>query len=55
MKAVILVAGIGSRLKPLTDNRPKHLLPVASKPLLEHLLTNIRETGIKEVILVVGY
>ncbi|MDD4466163.1 MAG: sugar phosphate nucleotidyltransferase, partial [Dehalococcoidales bacterium] len=37
MKAVILAAGEGSRMRPLTDVRPKVMLPVANKPIIEHL------------------
>ena len=55
MKAVILAAGEGSRMRPLTYTRPKVMLPVANKPILEHLLVEAREAGIKEFILVVGY
>ncbi len=55
MKAVILVAGKGERLLPLTANRPKHLLPIAGKSLLEWLLKGVKEAGIQEVLLVTNY
>lgn len=55
MKAVILAAGEGSRFRPLTATRPKHMLPIAGKPALEHLLLALRESGIREVVLVVNY
>ncbi len=55
MKAVILAAGEGQRMRPLTANRPKVMLPVASKPILEHLLIEVKESGIDEFIFVVGY
>ena len=55
MKAVILIAGKGERLLPLTANRPKHLLPIAGKPLLEWLLIGIKEAGIFDVLLVTHY
>lgn len=55
MKAIILAAGEGSRMRPLTYTRPKVMLPIANKPILEHLLIEIRESGIKEFIFVVGY
>ena len=55
LKAVILAAGEGQRMRPLTANRPKVMLPVASKPILEHLLIEIRESGINEFVFVVGY
>jgi UDP-N-acetylglucosamine diphosphorylase/glucosamine-1-phosphate N-acetyltransferase len=55
LKAVILAAGEGSRMRPLTYTRPKVMLPIAGKPILEHLLVEVREAGIGEFILVVGY
>jgi len=55
MKAVILIAGKGERLLPLTANRPKHLLPIAGKPLLEWLLIGVKEAGIQEVLLITNY
>lgn len=55
MKAIILAAGEGLRCRPLTLTRSKVMLPVANKPLLEHIINAVAENGIKEVILVVGY
>ncbi|MFC1956040.1 bifunctional sugar-1-phosphate nucleotidylyltransferase/acetyltransferase [Chloroflexota bacterium] len=55
MKAVILAAGEGSRMRPLTYTRPKVMLPIASKPILEHLLIEASRAGISEFIFVVGY
>jgi glucose-1-phosphate thymidylyltransferase len=55
MKAVILAAGEGKRLRPFTERMPKVMLPVANKPILEHVLDAIKNTGIEEIILVVGY
>jgi UDP-N-acetylglucosamine diphosphorylase/glucosamine-1-phosphate N-acetyltransferase len=55
LKAVILAAGEGQRMRPLTANRPKVMLPVACKPILEHLLLEIKASGISEFIFVVGY
>ena len=55
MKAVILAAGEGSRMRPLTYTRPKVMLPIANKPILEHLLIEATEAGIKEFIFIVGY
>ncbi len=55
MKAVILAAGEGNRMRPLTGNRPKVMLPIGNKPILEHLLIEVREAGIKEFIFIVGY
>ncbi len=53
--AVILAAGEGSRMRPLTYTRPKVMLPIANRPILEHLLIEARAAGIGEFILVVGY
>ena len=55
MKAVVLAAGEGSRMRPLTYTRPKVMLPIANKPILEHLLIEMRKAGIREFIFVVGY
>ena len=55
MQAVILAAGEGERMHPLTNTRPKVMLPLANKPILEHIITGIRDAGIEEIILVVGY
>ncbi|GAA0534940.1 UTP--glucose-1-phosphate uridylyltransferase AglF [Halorubrum ejinorense] len=55
MKAVILAAGKGTRLKPLTDDRPKALVEVAGRPLLEHVFEQLLEVGISEFVVVVGH
>ncbi|HDO42252.1 MAG TPA: glucose-1-phosphate thymidylyltransferase [Candidatus Bathyarchaeota archaeon] len=55
MIGVILAAGEGRRLRPLTFTRPKHMIPVGGKPILEHLVNAVRAAGIKEILVVVGY
>lgn len=55
MKAVILAAGIGSRLWPLTKDKPKCLVKVAGKSILDYQLEAYKSAGIKEVIIVIGY
>ena len=55
MKAVILAAGEGQRMRPLTATRPKVMLPVVGKPILEHLLNEVKGAGISEFVFVVGY
>ena len=55
MKAVILAAGKGTRMGPLTDNRPKAMLPIANRPLLEHIIVTLKAAGIREILIVTGY
>jgi bifunctional UDP-N-acetylglucosamine pyrophosphorylase/glucosamine-1-phosphate N-acetyltransferase len=55
MKAVILAAGKGERLKPLTETRPKHLIPLGGRPLLEWTLFGLREAGVSDVLLVTHF
>jgi UDP-N-acetylglucosamine diphosphorylase/glucosamine-1-phosphate N-acetyltransferase len=55
MKAVVLAAGRGTRMGPLTQNRPKVMLTIANKPILSHVILSACEAGIKEFVLVVGY
>lgn len=55
MKAVILLAGLGTRLRPHTYSKPKPLVPVAGKPMLGHILDRLDGLSISETIFVVGY
>ncbi|HMP42817.1 MAG TPA: NDP-sugar synthase [Roseiflexaceae bacterium] len=55
MKAVILVGGLGTRLRPLTCNTPKPMIPLVNQPFIEHMLGNLRDQGITEAILAVQY
>ncbi|AGK61945.1 UDP-N-acetylglucosamine diphosphorylase/glucosamine-1-phosphate N-acetyltransferase [Archaeoglobus sulfaticallidus PM70-1] len=55
MQAVILSAGEGTRMRPLTYTRPKVMIEVANKPILAHLIEELKKVGVDEVILVVGY
>lgn len=55
MKAMVLAAGEGTRLRPLTSNVPKPLLLVAGKPFLSHIFESLRAGGVKEVALLVGW
>ncbi len=55
MKAVILAAGKGTRMGPLTENRPKVMLPIANRPILEHIIVAMKAAGIREFLIVVGY
>jgi len=53
--AVVLAAGEGIRLRPLTANRPKPMLPAGTRPILEHVLNALIDAGIDDIHLVVGY
>ncbi len=53
--AVVLAAGEGTRLRPLTHNRPKPMLPAANQPVLKHVLDSLVEVDIGKIVLVVGY
>ncbi|MFP9193584.1 UTP--glucose-1-phosphate uridylyltransferase AglF [Natrialbaceae archaeon A-CW1-1] len=55
MQAVVLAAGKGTRLRPLTEDKPKALVEVDGKPLLEDVFDNLLEIGATELIVVVGY
>ncbi len=55
MKAVILAAGDGKRLRPLTETRPKAMLPVAGRPILHHLLDEARKAGVTDAVIVVRH
>src|ERR1035437_3061045 len=54
-KAMVLAAGYGTRLKPLTDRMPKPLIPVAGKPMIEYALDRLRAYGIEEIIINVSH
>jgi choline kinase len=55
VKAVLLVAGMSSRLRPLTDDTPKCLLSVAGQPILRRCVDALRAAGITEIVAVTGY
>ncbi|MFO7908943.1 MAG: nucleotidyltransferase family protein [Halomonas sp.] len=55
MKAMILAAGLGKRMRPLTDACPKPLLPVAGRPLIVHHLHRLKQAGIQEVVINVSH
>jgi bifunctional UDP-N-acetylglucosamine pyrophosphorylase/glucosamine-1-phosphate N-acetyltransferase len=55
VKALILAAGYGTRLHPLTQHRPKAMLPLLGKPMLHHVIDTVHEAGMKDIVLVVGH
>lgn len=55
MRAILLVGGFGTRLKPLTNTRPKQMLPIAGRPMIEWVVEHLAQHGIDEVILSLGY
>jgi bifunctional UDP-N-acetylglucosamine pyrophosphorylase/glucosamine-1-phosphate N-acetyltransferase len=55
LKAIILSAGEGTRMKPLTLTKPKTMLPVAGKPIIQYNIESLRDNGIKEILLIVNY
>lgn len=54
-RAIVLVGGFGTRLKPLTDSIPKQMLPIVNRPMIEHVLEHLAAHGIDEAVLSLGY
>lgn len=55
MKAIIPVAGAGTRLRPLTYTQPKPLIPVAGKPIISFIIDQLVEVGVREFVFIIGY
>ena len=51
MKAMVFAAGLGTRLKPITDTMPKALVPVGGKPLLYHVVTKLKAAGFDDIVI----
>jgi len=54
-QAVILAAGEGQRLRPFTVTKPKVMLSIAGKPILQYVVEALAQNGIRSIVLVVGY
>jgi mannose-1-phosphate guanylyltransferase len=55
MLAVVLVGGFGTRLRPLTHHRPKQMLPIVNRPMIEHVVGHLANYGVDDVVLSLGY
>jgi mannose-1-phosphate guanylyltransferase len=55
MRAVVLVGGFGTRLRPLTNHRPKQMLPIVNRPMIEHVVGHLAGYGVDDVVLSLGY
>lgn len=55
MRAVVLVGGFGTRLRPLTNARPKQMLPVVNRPMIEHVVGHLARHGVDDVVFSLGY
>ena len=55
MQAVILAAGEGTRLRPLTGSRPKAMIPIANRPIIGYVIDSLVQNGIRDIIIVIGY
>lgn len=55
MRAVVLVGGFGTRLRPLTSHTPKQMLPVVDRPMIEHVVSHLAEKGVDDAVLSLGY
>ena len=55
MKAVIMAGGEGTRLRPLTSNQPKPMLPLANRPMMEHIVHLLRDHGFDEIVVTVAF
>jgi mannose-1-phosphate guanylyltransferase/phosphomannomutase len=55
MKAVIMAGGEGSRLRPLTSNQPKPMMPLANRPMMEHIVELLRRHGVDEIVVTLAF
>jgi len=55
VRALVLVGGLGTRLRPLTHHRPKQMLPIVNRPMIEHVVSHLVSHGVDDVVLSLGY
>jgi len=55
MKAVVMAGGFGTRIQPLTNSRPKPMLPIMNKPMMEHTMMTLKDLGITEFIVLLYF
>ena len=55
MKAVVMAGGEGTRLRPLTSNQPKPMVPIIGKPCMEHILELLRTHGFREIVVTLAF
>ncbi|MBA2475233.1 MAG: nucleotidyltransferase family protein, partial [Actinobacteria bacterium] len=55
MRAVVMAGGEGTRLRPLTSNQPKPMVPIVGKPCIEHILELLRQHGFEDVIVTLAF
>src|SRR5204862_3221352 len=55
MKAVIMAGGEGTRLRPLTSNSPKPMLPLANRPMMEHIVRLLKQHGFDDIVVTVAF
>lgn len=55
MKALLLAGGLGTRLRPLTDDLPKPMVPIMGRPLLGRIILNLKKSGVDEIVISTYY
>ncbi|MEX2102994.1 MAG: nucleotidyltransferase family protein, partial [Gaiellaceae bacterium] len=55
MKAVVMAGGEGTRLRPLTSNQPKPMVPIVGKPCMEHIIELLREHGLDDIVVTLAF